>query len=61
MKVEIESIGYEHTQAPTIFTWGLKEDVAMSDVRVGRVPINLLNEEVLEVTVGPYSMNVVEL
>ena len=61
VKVEIESIGYEHTQAPTIFTWGLKEDVAMSDVRVGRVPINLLNEEVLEVTVGPYSMNVVEL
>jgi hypothetical protein len=60
VKVRVTIPGYARTDAPTVFGWGMAEDLGMQDVRVTRVPLAFSSRD-LDVDIQPYSMNVVEL
>ena len=56
----LSTVGFQRTESPAVFTYGIAEDINMSDITVWQVP-SARSTRRFEVRLPPYSINVIEL
>ena len=56
----LATIGFQRTESPAVFTYGIQEDINQTDISVRQVP-SARSTRRFDVQLPPYSINVIEL